>query len=101
MFDVTVDINPHSNLFGNWIGVTLSDQNAKQIWIPPGYGHAFLVLSEVADFEYKCTDYYVPDDGYGLIWNDREVGIEWPVHDPIVSNNDRQLPTLAELREST
>jgi dTDP-4-dehydrorhamnose 3,5-epimerase len=98
VFDVAVDINPTSATFGTWVGVTLSDQNHRQFWVPPGYAHGFVVLSEIADFEYKCTDFYFPDDEIGLIWNDPEVGIDWQIKDPLLSAKDLKLPTLAELR---
>jgi dTDP-4-dehydrorhamnose 3,5-epimerase len=98
VFDVAVDVDPGSRTFGVWVGTTLSDQNHRQLWVPPGYLHGFVVLSEVADFEYKCTDYYRPDDELGLLWNDPDVGIEWPIKDPVLSAKDARLPTLAELR---
>jgi dTDP-4-dehydrorhamnose 3,5-epimerase len=98
VFDVAVDINPASTTFGTWVGVTLSDQNHRQFWVPPGYAHGFVVLSEIADFEYKCTDFYFPDDEIGLIWNDPEVGIDWQIKDPLLSAKDLKLPTLAQLR---
>jgi dTDP-4-dehydrorhamnose 3,5-epimerase len=98
VFDVAVDIDPDSPTFGKWAGATLSDQNHRQMWIPPGYAHGFLVLSEIADFQYKCTDYYRPDAEIGLIWNDPEVGIEWPIDNPLLSEKDKHLPTLAQIR---
>jgi dTDP-4-dehydrorhamnose 3,5-epimerase len=97
VFDVAVDINPHSPHFGKWVGVTLSDANGRQFWVPPGYAHGFAVLSEVADFEYKCTDYYHPEDEIGLVWNDAEVGIDWPIKNPALSEKDQRLPTLAAI----
>lgn len=98
VFDVVVDIDPGSATFGQWVGVTLSDSNQRQLWIPPGYAHGFLVLSELADFEYKCTDYYYPKDEIGVIWNDHDIGITWPLGNPIVSDKDLALPQLSELR---
>lgn len=100
VFDVVVDIDPGSATFGQWVGVTLSDSNQRQLWIPPGYAHGFLVLSELADFEYKCTDYYYPEDEIGVIWNDPDIGITWPLGNPIVSDKDLALPQLSELRAS-
>jgi len=97
VFDVAVDINPRSPTFGSWVGEILSDRNHRQVWIPPGYAHGFLVLSETADFEYKCTDYYRADDEIGLIWNDPDVGIEWPDANPRLSAKDARLPTLASI----
>jgi dTDP-4-dehydrorhamnose 3,5-epimerase len=96
VFDVVADINPSSPTFRQWIGVSLSDENGRQMWIPPGYAHGFLTLSDVADFEYKCTDYYDPSSEGGVIWNDAELKITWPSDDPIVSDKDAKLPTLAE-----
>ena len=98
VFDVALDIDPESPTFGQWAGATLSTTNGRQMWIPPGYAHGFVVLSDVADFEYKCTDYYHPDDEYGVIWNDPDAAITWPIDDPILSDKDTALPTLAELR---
>jgi dTDP-4-dehydrorhamnose 3,5-epimerase len=97
VFDVAVDITPGSPTFGAWVGELLSDRNHRQMWIPPGYAHGFLVLSETADFEYKCTDYYRADDEIGLIWNDPDVGIEWPDANPRLSAKDARLPTLASI----
>jgi dTDP-4-dehydrorhamnose 3,5-epimerase len=98
VFDVAVDINPASQTFGKWVGVVLSEENHRQLWIPPGYAHGFVVLSEVADFEYKCTDYYNVSAETGVIWNDPEVGIEWPLEDVQLSKKDEALPTLAQIR---
>jgi len=100
VFDVAVDINPRSAHFGKWVGVTLSDTNGRQLWIPPGYAHGFAVVSELADFEYKCTDYYHPEDEIGLAWNDPEVGIAWPIANPVVSAKDAALPSLARIRSA-
>lgn len=98
VFDVAVDIDPASATYGRWVGVTLSDSNHRQLWIPPGYAHGFLVLSEIADFEYKCTDYYHADDEIGVLWNDPDIGIEWPLEEPVLSAKDSALPSLRELR---
>jgi dTDP-4-dehydrorhamnose 3,5-epimerase len=98
VFDVAADIDPKSPTYGHWVGVTLSDANQHQLWIPPGYVHGYLVLSEIADFEYKCTDYYDPKSEAGVIWNDPELRIEWPIAEPTLSAKDGRLPTLAELR---
>lgn len=97
VFDVAVDIDSDSETFGRWVGVVLSDTNKRQVWIPPGYAHGFLVMSEVADFEYKCTNYYRPDDEYGVIWDDPDVAIDWPTNTPILSEKDLALPRLASL----
>ncbi len=98
VFDVAVDINPRSPHFGKWVGATLSDTNGRQLWIPPGYAHGFAVMSEFADFEYKCTDFYHPEDEVGVIWSDPEIGIDWPIKDPLVSAKDTALPSLAQIR---
>ena len=98
VFDVAVDIDPRSATFGKWVGVTLSDENCRQLWVPPGYAHGFVVLSDVADFEYKCTDYYDPSDEVGVMWNDPDVGIVWPLEDPLLSPKDQKLPSLAQLK---
>jgi dTDP-4-dehydrorhamnose 3,5-epimerase len=98
VFDVAVDIDPSSDTFGQWVGVELSDTNQRQLWIPPGYAHGFQVVSERADFEYKCTDTYHPEAEIGVIWDDPDLGIEWPVPDPQLSPKDRKLPRLAEIR---
>ena len=98
VLDVTVDVNPGSETFGTYVGAELSDKNHRQLWIPPGYAHGFCVLSEIADFQYKCTDLYFPEDEVGLIWNDPEVGIEWPVESPSLSEKDLALPTLDQIR---
>jgi len=97
MFDVAVDIRRASPTFGRWIGVRLSGENFRQLYVPAGFAHGFCVLSEVVHVEYKCTDFYDPGDEIGLAWNDPDVGIEWPVSDPIVSEKDRRLPRLKSL----
>ena len=99
VFDVAADIRPQSPTCGRWVGVLLSDANQHQLWIPPGYAHGYLVLSDVADFEYKCTDYYDPRSEAGVVWNDPELRIEWPIAEPTLSAKDRALPTLAEWRK--
>jgi dTDP-4-dehydrorhamnose 3,5-epimerase len=101
VFDVAVDIDPASDSFGLWAGAVLSDDNARQLWIPPGYAHGFVVLSEVADFEYKCTDFYHPEDEIGLAWNDPDVNIEWPVTEPVVADKDLNLPSLKQIQQAS
>ena len=78
-------------------GATLTDENQHQLWVPPGYAHGFVVLSEVALFEYKCTDLYHPEDEIGVCWNDPTAAIDWPVENPTVSDRDASLPNLADL----
>jgi dTDP-4-dehydrorhamnose 3,5-epimerase len=97
VFDVAADIDPRSPTFGRWVGTTLSDANHRQLWIPPGFAHGFVVLSDVADFEYKCTDYYDPDSECGVIWNDEDLAIAWPIDRPTLSAKDQRLPKLSEL----
>jgi dTDP-4-dehydrorhamnose 3,5-epimerase len=98
VFDVAADIDPKSPTFGRWAGAVLSDRNHHQLWIPPGYAHGFLVLSDFADFEYKCTDYYDANSEAGVIWNDPDLAIDWPNREPTLSAKDARLPRLAELR---
>lgn len=86
VFDVAVDIRTGSPTYGNWVGIELSDQNHQQLWIPAGLAHGFLVLSETAEFLYKTTDYYHPESEACLAWNDRTVGIDWPLPADIVPN---------------
>lgn len=89
VFDVAVDLRRSSSTFGRWIGVTLTEQNRQMFWIPPGFAHGFLVLSESADFLYKTTDFYSPADERTIRWNDPELGIRWPLSgDPVVSPKD-------------
>jgi dTDP-4-dehydrorhamnose 3,5-epimerase len=97
MFDVAVDTRQGSPTFGRWVGVRLSGENFHQLYVPPGFAHGFCVLSAAVHVEYKCTDFYEPADEIGLAWDDPDVGIEWPVRDPIVSDKDRRLPRLRDL----
>ena len=93
VFDVAVDIRPQSDTYGEWEGVILSAQNNKQFWIPEGFAHGFLVLTDSAEFMYKTTDYYSPSLERGFAWNDRNVGIEWPkVENIILSEKDKKQP---------
>jgi len=94
IFDVVVDIRRGSPTFGRWEGVILSSENRRQIYIPEGFAHGFCVLSETADVVYKCTDFFVPGDDYGIIWSDPEINIDWPVKDPILSEKDSRHPSL-------
>lgn len=80
VFDVSVDIRPSSKTFGEWISAELNEENKKQIWIPPGFAHGFIVLSDVADFEYKCTNFYDPSDEGIIHWQDPDLCIDWPKH---------------------
>ena len=97
VFDVAVDLRRSSPHFGHWIGVELSEDNHRQLWIPPGFAHGFLVLSESADFIYKTTDYYAPEDEHAIRWNDPAIGIEWPLEtEPLLSVKDRTASLLAD-----
>lgn len=97
VFDVAVDIRKNSPTYGQWVGAHLSGDNKHQLWIPPGLAHGFLVLSDTADFEYKCTDYYDPSDEDSLLWNDPCIAIQWPTDTPILSKKDRVGKRLSEL----
>ncbi len=97
VFDVAVDLRRGSPAFGKWAGFRLSAENRLMAWIPPGFGHAFLVLSERADFLYKTTEYYVPEDERCIAWNDPQIGIAWPLAgDPILSAKDRMGQRLCD-----
>ena len=99
VLDVVVDIRTDSSSFGKWGSLLLSDENNIQFWIPPGLAHGFLVLSEYADFEYKCTSYYDPEDECCLIWNDPNIAIEWPNNNPIVSEKDQNGMDFMNLKK--
>lgn len=94
VFDVAVDIRKGSPTFGKYEGLHLSDKNNIIMYIPEGFAHGYLVLSETAIFQYKCTNIYHPEDEYGLLWSDEEINIQWPIKDPILSTKDKSLPTL-------
>ncbi|MBP6131369.1 dTDP-4-dehydrorhamnose 3,5-epimerase [Thauera sp.] len=100
VYDVAVDIDPSSATHGKFVGVELNDDNHRQMWVPPGYAHGFCVLSEVADFQYKCTDFYFPADEGGLAWNDPDVGIPWPIEAPQLSAKDANNPRLRDLKRA-
>ena len=100
VYDVAVDIDPSSATYGKFVGVELNDDNHRQMWVPPGYAHGFCVLSEVADFQYKCTDFYFPADEGGLAWNDPDVGISWPIEAPQLSAKDANNPRLRDLKRA-
>jgi len=89
------DVRRGSPRFGKWVAMELSDASPCQLWIPSGFAHGFCVLSESADFFYKCTDYYVPEAERGIAWNDPALAIPWPVTEPLLSAKDRAAPTLA------
>ena len=99
IFDIAVDVRRGSPTFGQWAGATLSAENFRQLWVPPGFVHGFCVLSESAQVEYKCTTLYDPADEYGVIWNDPDIGIDWPIEEPLLSGRDRAQPRLAEIED--
>lgn len=99
VFDVAVDLRKGSDTFGQWFGVILSESNKKQFFIPKNFAHGFLVMSEEAEFAYKCSDYYHANDEGGIIWNDPEIGIQWPIKEGqalIISEKDKQWGGLAD-----
>lgn len=98
VFDVAVDLRRSSATFGRWFGTELTGDNHRQLWVPPGFGHGFLVLSESADVLYKATDYYAPEQERSLLWNDPAVGVDWPLHgiEPLLSAKDAQGLPLAQ-----
>ena len=97
ILDVIVDLRKDSPTYGTWESFKLSEQNKLQVWIPPGFAHGFLVMSDSADFEYNCTEYYHPEDEHCLMWNDPEVAIDWPINDPILSEKDKKGLSLKDL----
>ena len=97
IFDVAVDIRKGSPTFGKWVGLSLSDKNRKQLFVPEGLAHGFCVISEKADVMYKCTDTYAPEADKGVLWSDPEIGIEWPIESSIISAKDEKLPLLSQV----
>jgi dTDP-4-dehydrorhamnose 3,5-epimerase len=99
IFDVAVDIRPDSPTYRQWVGERLSGENFRQLWVPAGFAHGFLVLSGTAHVQYKCTDFYDRDDEIGIVWNDPGIGINWPIDwrdgEPRLSDKDREAPMLA------
>lgn len=99
VLDVALDLRKDSGTFGQWQSVMLSGENKKQLWLPPGFAHGFTVLSDTADFQYKCTDYYDPTDEDGIIWNDETLKIDWGIQNPIVSVKDLNLQSFSSYCE--
>lgn len=97
IFDVIVDIRRSSPTFGRWLGMLLDSRLYQQVYIPPGFAHGYCVLSDFATVLYKCTEYYAPEDEYGIRWDDPSLGIDWPVAAPLLSARDSRFPTLAEI----
>ncbi|WP_018882239.1 MULTISPECIES: dTDP-4-dehydrorhamnose 3,5-epimerase [unclassified Thioalkalivibrio] len=97
VFDVAVDIREGSPTFGQWVGVRLSADNLKQLWVPPGFAHGFLTTSDVAEVQYKCTDFYTPDCEATILWNDPDLKIDWPLQGcPLLSEKDGGAPAFAD-----
>jgi dTDP-4-dehydrorhamnose 3,5-epimerase len=99
IFDVAVDIRVSSPQFGQWFGMTLSEDEPRSLWIPPGFAHGFCVLSDSADVTYKCTARYDPSDERGIAWNDPALGIEWPISSPLLSGKDARHPRLEHAQD--
>ena len=99
VYDVAVDVRPTSPTFGTWVGVHVTASNFRQLYIPVGFAHGFCVLSDAAEVEYLCSDIYDPASERGLLWNDPDLAIDWPIADPILSERDRKHPTLKEIRD--
>jgi len=99
VIDVAVDIRAGSPTYGHWISEELSDVNHKQVYIPPGFAHGYCVKNETAIFLYKCTDFYNPNTEHGIIWNDPDLNIEWPVTEPVLSAKDAKYPKLSDIPE--
>lgn len=97
VFDVAVDLRSGSLTYGQWESVILTEDNKTQFWIPPGFAHGFLVLSEFADFEYKCTNYFDPSDEVSIMWNDPDLNIAWPIINPKLSKKDANAMAFSEL----
>jgi dTDP-4-dehydrorhamnose 3,5-epimerase len=100
IFDVAVDIRDGSKTFGQWFGVFLNSDNKQQLYVPPGFAHGFCVTSDVADVAYKCTSDYQPTQETSIRWNDPEIGIKWPIEDPLLSDKDKIAPLLSEVNLS-
>lgn len=99
VFDVAVDVRLGSPTFGKWVGEVLSGENCKQLYIPRGFAHGFVVLSHTVDFLYKCSDYYVASDDRGVLWNDPDIGIDWPISSPLLSDKDQGYARLSQIAQ--
>ncbi|MDH5631305.1 MAG: dTDP-4-dehydrorhamnose 3,5-epimerase [Gammaproteobacteria bacterium] len=99
VFDVAVDVRKGSPTFGQWVGIELTGENHKQLYVPPGFAHGFCVLSENVDFLYKCTDFYAPEYEHGILWNDPDIGIDWPASDFSVSEKDAGNGLLCDMSD--
>lgn len=99
VFDVAVDLRPGSATFGRWQGVELSEDGPRQLYMAPGFAHGFCVLSDFADLHYKVSEIYDDTDEGGVVWNDPQIGIRWPIDNPVISSRDRSYPFLRELKQ--
>ena len=99
ILDICVDIRKNSPTFGQWVGQILSSENARQLYVPPGFAHGYMVRSDNAEVEYKCTELYHPEDDYGILWNDPAIGIDWGIENPILSEKDKQQPLLKDVKD--
>ena len=99
VFDVAVDIRPHSPTYGKWYGAELTQENQWQLWISPGLAHGFVVTSEVAHFHYKCTEFYCPQDEGSIRWNDPQINVNWPITNPLLSEKDSIAPFLKDIKD--
>ncbi len=99
IYDIAVDIRRGSPTFLKWVALTLTAESAQQVWVPPGFAHGFLVLSERADVAYKCTDFYVPEDELRIRWDDPRIGIPWPIREPLLAPKDAAAPLVADVLE--
>lgn len=97
IFDVAVDMRSDSETYGKWFGILLNDENKQQLYVPPGFAHGFCVTSDIADVAYKCTSDYQPNQDTGFLWNDPEIGIEWPIENPLLSEKDAKLGKFSDL----
>ena len=104
VFDVAVDLRPGSQTYGKWYGVELSEENKRQFYIPENFAHGFLVLSDIAEFVYKCTDFYYPEFDGGIMWNDPDIGIKWPLEEIgeenlLLSDKDKKHPSFKDIKK--
>ena len=99
IFDVAVDIRVGSSNFGKWVGVELSEENNRQLFVPKGFAHGFCVLSDIVDVTYKCSDFYAPQDEYGVLWSCPELGVDWPVTEPVLSQKDMLYTSLSKIKK--